>query len=231
MNKNKLFFIVLFFLFLVFLFLFFNYKLEIWLFGGIVPLVIWMVNKDVFSGTKWFEKSISKEVVKPFVPQFVEKKYQIKKKETEGLNEIVKLCVPEPNQNVLLTFIKQLEYNDEPWYELNECARENKIPLFIHLDWKESVSELHYSLKNVVKFIMNKEIELPDYKLFESNFLVNNEWDAYKIYDDAIKKHNLQLSLLVTGGDEYVLIIHYVKDLKDVGFAIAKLGYKHRYYE
>ncbi|AUC75674.1 hypothetical protein [Olleya sp. Bg11-27] len=231
MNKTRFYFITL-FVFLVlasYVWLNFEFKVYLWWF---IPFFWWLIIKEVVTGKKWFEKKDNTlKEVNPFIPQYIEEEIDVSKNEKEGLKGIVKLCSPLKTQNKLLSFIDTNKFIELPWYELNEYAMENKIDLFIHLDWKESVSELHYWIDTVVKSLLEKEIELPNYKRFEANYLINTDWDAFKVYNEAIKKHNLQISLLETGGDEYVLVIHFTENLEKVGNAIAMLGYKHRYYK
>lgn len=144
--------------------------------------------------------------------------------------ELVTICMEKsPKKNEVLAIIddsKDDNYDSEFVYILYK-ANSELIPFFVPLDWKESVEELEAWLTDIVKENFGKTE-----KLFQGN-----EWDEDAIvcdegvfahYDNILRLINLQMSFVDTGNDEYVFIVHPVKDQKRVKqlFKILELEYQ-----
>lgn len=148
----------------------------------------------------------------------------------EGYLELIKTCVGDSKEDELVNFIRNLKnYNGDKDYmtTLNFVLAhldENGIHFIMALDWKQEIRDLKWRISSSLKDNFNIYIDLPNPEKYGENKSVSFK-NVFKDYDQAIRQKDFQLSFVDTNGDEYVIIVHKIKDEQLIKDAIKKIGY------
>ena len=237
MNKNKIFYIVIFILLTSFIYLFINFELKIWIFWGIVPLVIWIINKDVITGNKWFPKKESMKSsnslkTQKTLEQIITELPKLKQIEKEGYIELSELCCSKEVQKKVIPFLEDLkDFSNEEEYltTLNfvmEYLDNNNIFFIMSLDWKQDVETLKWRIENSLQNNFNLFVELPDLNNYSDRTSVSFD-NVFEDFDKPLRKKGKQIGFIDTKSDEYVIIIHEIIDREKIIETVSKIGYNY----
>lgn len=98
------------------------------------------------------------------------------------------------------------------------------INFIMRFDWKVDPEDVEWLLDAVVKENYPIGINLPtlnDYKESTSH----SAYSIFEYFDIHLRKQGLQLSLIDTQSDEYIVILHLVEAQEEIKKAIQKIGY------
>lgn len=246
MIKNKYFYFILIFAIITILIIGFTMKYDfkyfkywIWSIGS---LVFFTWNKDVITGSKWFEKAkqkpakwntpLSTRTNKDY-EEYVNLNYSnTLEEEKEGYLGLTKLIVSPKKQAQLINFFENLkDYSQDNDYgtTLNyviEFLYKEEISFIMSFDWKSDIFNFESQLIIYLKENYNSTIEMP--KAENYDFTASISYDnVFEDFDRPLRKNGLQLGFIDTQSDEYIVIIHKVVDKEIVGNLVNKIGYKY----
>lgn len=157
---------------------------------------------------------------------------EIKDIETQriGYLELGKICLNESNNAQFSDFIENLkDYTDDEQYmtTLNyviDALYQKGNYFIISLDWKQEITSLTHGVNYTLKENFNQQIDLPKQEDYGESASVSYD-NVFKDFDGAINKNGFQLSFIDTNSDEYIVVVHRIKDLEKAKNAIQKIGY------
>lgn len=131
-----------------------------------------------------------------------------------------------------LETVKNYDDNDDEYLAtLNYVAEfldENNIPFILRLDHKSDIEELEWVLKSSLKDNFNLTIKLSNENNYEKEASVSFD-NVFEDFDNLLREQGLQMGFIDTQSDEYVFVLHKIKDKEKVKKAINEIGYD--YYE
>ncbi len=158
----------------------------------------------------------------------------LNEKQKSGYNELVELCVPNPDdKRKIIQFIETLKNYDEDeeyfstlnyFLEFIEKADQNFI---IRLDWKSEIEDFETLLKMSLKDNYDEVIKLPKHQSYKDNMTVSH-FGVIEDYCKPLRLIGLQLGCIDTKSDEYILILHKKEDTKRLVEAVEEIGYTYR---
>lgn len=244
MTKDKIFYIVLIFIIIVTLTIgfTFNVTFKYWICctGGLI-FIAW--NKDLLTGTKWFEKpkqtpekhnSPRYSMADKDYEEYENKNYTLtSEEEKEGYLTLSKYCITPQSQAKLLPFFENLRdfSKDEDYITtLNyviEFLYKEEISFIMQFDWKSDVENFEAQLNIFLKENYNSlTIELPKAESYDTRASISYD-NVFEDFDKPLRQNGLQLGFIDTQSDEYIVIIHKIIDKEIVGNSVNKLGYKY----
>ena len=132
--------------------------------------------------------------------------------------------------NKFTHYLSNKKWNGEDPYELlgfcedycYEVEKDHK-PLFLYFDWKDNIEEFLWKFEKVVSnnFGITEPIPLGDYTK-ENQIL---EDGVMEHFDNFLRRQQLQLTQIETEGDDYLFVVHKIKDFKEVKSVIATIGW------
>ncbi|MDY3548396.1 hypothetical protein PG291_07265 [Riemerella anatipestifer] len=153
----------------------------------------------------------------------------------KSYKELIELCINlNPKKNNVIAFIEKLKnYDKDSGYytTLNyvmDFLDDNRISFILRLDWKAGVEDLEWVLQSSLKENYNLSIDLPNKRDYEENASVSYG-NVFEDFDKPIRQKGLQMGFIDTQSDEYIIVLHKIKDKEKVKKAINKIGYD--YYE
>lgn len=181
---------------------------------------IYNINIENERKRKLQEERIEKEKTKPYLNQQEKAAYQ----------KIVDICLTNKKiKSKINHFIDNLKSYDK--YEtLNSVISyldSQNIYLIITLDWKAEIEDLEWNIQSFLKQNFVQDISLPQPEDFDDNITVSHD-DVFVKFDNKLRQNNLQISFIDTEADEYVIIIHSIKNKKEIEEAIHKIGYNYQ---
>ncbi|SNR16221.1 DUF6630 family protein [Tenacibaculum jejuense] len=152
-------------------------------------------------------------------------------KQKEAYRELVSLCVQEQSSKTnIVQFIETLKNydNDEEYlttfnYFLEFLENEDHN-FIIRLDWKSEVEDLEWSLKSSLKQNYDEVLKLPKHQDYNANTTVSHE-GVLEDYIKPLRLIGLQLGIIDTKSDEYILLLHKQEDKEKLKIAVEGIGY------
>lgn len=183
--------------------------------------------EDIIDILSW--KKNKQEEVKPFLTRNPIEMPDIEIQRAAYIN-LSKHIANKKMQDDTKNFFENLkDYTEDEEYSttLNfvlEYLETNDYDFIRRIDWKESVEELDFFIKNVLVDIYNiTDLKLPEYG--EDDSVAND--DAFENFDACLRKVNLQLGFMDTHSDEYIFFVHKIDERGLMEDLINKLGYEY----
>jgi len=149
--------------------------------------------------------------------------------------ELTALCVHDEKERTEINrFIETLrDYDDDEYYltTLNyfmDYMDIKKFAFIMRMDWKVEVEELEWLLRTRLKKHYNLTLNLPDPARYGQDASVSAT-GVFEDFNRILGEKELQLGFIDTQSDEYIALLHRVKDKKRVEKAVKNIGYA--YYE
>ncbi|WP_185153941.1 hypothetical protein [Dysgonomonas sp. ZJ279] len=99
--------------------------------------------------------------------------------------------------------------------------------LIMNLDWKAGVEDLEWSIQSTLKQNFTQSIPLPQAEDMDDNITISHN-GVFAKFDNTLRENGLQISLIDTESDEYLLMIHTIERKLEVKEAVNKTGYKYQ---
>ncbi len=147
-----------------------------------------------------------------------------------GYHELGQICLNESKQLEYSKFIASLtDYQDNEEYmtTLNyviDCLNQKGNYFIICLDWKQEITSLTHGVNHTLCKNFNIQIELPQQNDYGQRASVAYD-NVLQDFDKAINKIGFQLSFIDTNTDQYIIVVHKIKDLEKAKGAIRRIGY------
>lgn len=199
---------------------------------GAVPLVIYIICKDIFTGLGWFAKPKPPKPVNTF-KQDIKIAIPISDNEKHGYLQLMHLLVNPALQPVLEPFIYELKTFDStneentPLYSLATFADENNIPFIMGLSIRSAIEDLEWRIQTALKTNYGIAIVLPSPNSWQAHASVSFE-GVFKTYNDALQEHGFQLGFIYTSSAEYMIIIFRSAQKDNVIDAVGLIGYTYQ---
>lgn len=160
----------------------------------------------------------------------VNKLNKLSKEKRDAYAELCRLCLNDLDYLEALKLISKLnDYDNHYEYcsTLNfviEKLRNKGILLFIAMDWKQEIYDLETYIKSILKRSYSIAYEILSINPFDITKSIST-MGVFEFYNEKLKTYNLEITLINTDGDEYVFIIHQIKDKRVVENNIELIGY------
>ncbi len=147
-----------------------------------------------------------------------------------GYIKLIDLCVGDSKQPELIDFINNLSnYNGDENYVttlnyVKDHLDRNGIHFIIALDWKQGIEDLVWRINSALMDNYNLTIELPNPAKYGERASVSYK-NVFKDFDNALRFQNFKIGFIDTNSDEYVIILHKVKDENEIINAVGNIGY------
>jgi hypothetical protein len=203
-------------------------KFLIW---GAVPIVIFVICKDAFTGAHWFKRNYKSTPNLTEEPAIAEPVPAIKK---QGYFQLLHLLVAPIYHPVMEKFIYDMQTVDgtneanTPLYSLANYADSKNICFIMGLDIKADTADLEWRITSALKQNFDKFIILPNKNKWPSNMSISSH-GILRTYDAALREQGFQLGMVDTQSDEYFLMVFKMDSQIEVKAAVKKTGY--RYYD
>ncbi|MEO6523501.1 MAG: hypothetical protein ABIN91_17590 [Mucilaginibacter sp.] len=227
--SNKLYFVILILLcigyYLLAHYVFPNAKFVI---AGAAVLVIYIICKDAFCGTGWFESKTT--LIKQ--PRVEKTGVPINDSEKQGYMQLMREVVAPASQPVLEPFIQNLKTIDDtneentPLYSLAEFSDQHQIPFIMGLDYRSAIEDLEWRVTTALKHNYDSVIPLPPVSQWPAKTSVSFD-GVFKAYIDALKPHGFQMGFIDTQSDEYIIVVFKIAQQPNVASAIGMIGYNY----
>ncbi len=149
--------------------------------------------------------------------------------------ELTALCVHDEKERAEINrFIETLrDYDGDAYYltTLNyfmDYMDIKKFTFIMRMDWKLEVAELEWLLETRLKKHYNLSLNLPNPASYGQDASVSAT-GVFEDFNRVLGEKGLQLGFIDTQSDEYIALLHRVKDRKRVEKAVKNIGYA--YYE
>jgi len=153
----------------------------------------------------------------------------------EAYCELTALCVHDEKERAEINrFIETLrDYDGDEDYltTLNyfmSFLDARRFHFIMRMDWKVEVEELEWLLRTTLKKHYNLSLNLPDPTRYGQDASVSAT-SVFEDFNRILGEKGLQLGFIDTQSDEYIALLHRVKDRKRVEKAVKNIGYA--YYE
>lgn len=105
-----------------------------------------------------------------------------------------------------------------------ECLYQKGNSFIICLDWKQEITSLTHGVGQNLKENFDLQLELPQQEDYGNRASVSYD-NVFKDFDKTLNQNGYQLSFIDTNSDQYVIVVHLIKDLDEVKSAVRKIGY------
>lgn len=227
--SNRTYYIVLLLVLIIYFvlakFYFTNGKFIIWC---AVPVVIFIICKDAFTGIKWFQGQPTVKHTPVVAPVAVPVSDDVK----QGYRELLHLLVAPAYHAVLESAIQNLktidDTNDEntPLYSLAQLADENNIAFIMGLDWKAAIEDIEWRISSALKQNFDTVITLPDPGQWPPRTSISAD-GVIATYNNTLKANGFELGLIDTQSDEYILLVLKNGQQEQVRAAVKLTGYNY----
>ena len=114
---------------------------------------------------------------------------------------------------------KLLSLSEDYYYHIQ---KEHKL-LFMYFDWKEDIGEFLWKLNKILNnnFGIIEDIPMGNYT--EENQI--SEDGVLEYFDNFLRIRQLQLTYIESDGDDYLFIVHRIKDFQEIKSLIATIGW------
>jgi hypothetical protein len=150
----------------------------------------------------------------------------------KGYLKLIDICVADSKRQYLISFISSLKnYNgDENFittlnYVKDHLAR-NGIHFIMGFDWKEAIGELVSGVKLSLRDNFETTVELPDPTTYGVRASISYK-NVFRDFDKALKTQDFKLGFIDTDADEYVIVVHKIKDENEIASAVGQIGYRY----
>ncbi|MCL5246922.1 hypothetical protein M4I21_13955 [Cellulophaga sp. 20_2_10] len=164
--------------------------------------------------------------------QFVYPTINVTPAEIQGYIKLAKLCCSIDTQNKLSLFLNTLNsYNNEDEYtttlnRVMEYLDDNELFFIMSLDWKQDIETLDWRIERALQDNFNLSVDLPIPESYGPNASVAHD-AVFKDYNKPLVHIDFQIGFINTNSDEYVILIHKIKDTKKVKQAVNAIGYEY----
>lgn len=155
----------------------------------------------------------------------------ISKKVKESYLNLAQASLNEEQQSEFKSFVKNLkDYNGHWKYGttlnfVNEFLNQQKIFLFLVLDWKAGIADLNWILNLALEKNFNQKVELPSTDNYPERASVYFD-NVFCDYKKALNKSGFNISFIDTGSDQYVLVLHKSSEKNLISKSIAGIEAK-----
>jgi hypothetical protein len=203
-----------------------NAKFVIW---GAAAIVIYIICKDAFSGTGWFQSSKTSVIKQTIVEQVG---VPISDSEKQGYMQLMREVVAPSSQPVLEPVIQNLKTFDDtneentPLYSLAEFSDQHQISFIMGLDHRSGIEDLEWRVTSALKHNYDTVIPLPPVSEWPVKASVSSD-GVFKAYIDALKPHGFQIGFIDTQSDEYIIVVFKIAQQPNVASAVRMTGYNY----
>jgi hypothetical protein len=147
-----------------------------------------------------------------------------------GYLKLIDFCIGDSKQPELIDFINNLSnYNGDENYVttlnyVKDHLDRNGIHFIMALDWKQGIEDLVWRINSALMDNYNLTIELPNPAKYGERASVSYK-NVFKDFDNALRFQNFKIGFIDTNSDEYVIIVHKVKDENEIINAVGNIGY------
>lgn len=98
------------------------------------------------------------------------------------------------------------------------------IDFIMRMDWAADIADLEGPWSCNIQHNHGLNTDLPTPDTYSEDATVSFD-HVFEDYDKPLQEHGLQLGFIDTESDEYIVLLHKVKDKKRVEQAVNKIGF------
>lgn len=147
--------------------------------------------------------------------------------------ELTNLCVYNKPDNLkiqeMIDTIENYDGDDEYFTTLNyflDLMDDEDIPFIMRMDLSAGVEDLEWLLSSCLKNHPDITVKLPTAAHYNGATSVSAD-HVLADFDRPLREKGLQLGFIDTESDEYIMVLHKIKDKDSVEKAVKSIGYKY----